>query len=323
MKKTWLLLILTVLFLTGCSEPGWNGYEKLDIPRSLRCEYFFSPNVGTDTIKTGTIVIGEFSQVTDFFNPWKRPIDRFEQIPDWKIQIVDMDAPRYSYRIKILDIECYSTDQIISPGRDWRFPVTSYHVQILRDESNDCEINKDAYITLNGAHMYPIYGYPRLAVGGEYLIADAYEPYLTCWRDYSADYAYKPSYLFEIHEIDGTEYLYPFDCDISTLDFKMEITDPEENAIYKQYRDWDILKVLNEYGYVNPTFDYKVKLTDFVEYRDTYNAKWNEDHKDSELVTDERKLSQIGILDSWTRIDVNPRNADNTGSVPRDEYCQR
>ena len=135
MKKIWLLLILTILFLTGCSEPGWNGYEKLDIPRSLRCEYFFSPDVGTDTIKTGTKVIGEFSQVTDFFNPWKRPIDRFEQIPDWKIQIVDMDAPRYSYRIKILDIECYSTDQIISPGRDWRFPVTSYHVQILTNKN--------------------------------------------------------------------------------------------------------------------------------------------------------------------------------------------
>ena len=46
-----------------------------------------------------------------------------------------MDAPRYSYRIKILDIECYSTDQIISPGRDWRFPVTSYHVQILTNKN--------------------------------------------------------------------------------------------------------------------------------------------------------------------------------------------
>ena len=318
MKNRFLWVMVSILLLTGCSEPGWNGYEKMDIPRSLRCEYFYSPDFDTDTTRTGTAKIGEFTQDVDFFHPLRKPIDWFAEISKESLFITDEDAERYCYRIKILDIECYSTDQFPSrPGREWRFPITSYHVQVLRDESNDREINQDAYITLNGAHMYPIYGYPRLAVGGEYLIADAYEPYLTCWRDYSADYAYKPSYLFEIHEIDGTEYLYPFDCDIRSLDFKIEITDPEENAMYKQYRDWDVLKVLEEYGYANPTFDYKVKLSEFVKYRDEYNRDWNEECKDAELMTDERFLPSIGIRDTWTRTDVNPRTV--SGNIPADQ----
>jgi hypothetical protein len=147
---------------------------------------------------------------------------------------------------------------------------------VLRDESNDAEIGSDAYVMdAWSSPVYAVYGYPRYHVGDEYLIADAYLPYLTEWRSLPADYAYVPFYIFEIHEIDGVEYLYPIRTDISSLDFKTEITNPAENQMYKADKDADVVRYLEEHNLKNPEFGYKVRLDDFIRYRNDYTAEWN------------------------------------------------
>lgn len=281
MKKIRLLLgiIIIALLFAGCGKTYWNGKEKIEIPRELRFDSFYSENFGTNTTATARSMDDTTlkEQIIDFYNPYRKNIDRDTEHPNWTPNgSPDEASPRYCYRIKILDIECYTTAKRLGVG--WRYPQTIFHVMVLKNESTGEEINKDAYIQGDtGSPQFIQYRFSRLAVGEEYLIADAYEPYLTEWRSLHDTYVYRPPYIFEIHEIDGTEYLYScrYD-DFTSLDIKIEITDPVEKQVYKDYKDWDIIEYLEENGLENPTFDYKLELNEFVEYRDEYNAEWNE-----------------------------------------------
>lgn len=273
-----LVIISIVSMCSGCQQSYWNNEEKIDIPRNLRFEYFYSKEFGTNTTATATAIddtTGE-NQVINFYTPYRKSIDRFLKHPGWypNSYYIDNNAPRYCYRIEILDIEFYTIQQSVQ--KPWKWPQTCYHVQVIRNESTGEEINKDAYIfDMDGSPQYYQYGYSRLAIGQEYLVVDAYLPYLTEWRNFQDDYAYRSPYLFEIHSIDGIEYLYSCKDDISSLEFKIEITDPTENQMYKDFKDWDIIHYLTEQNVDNPTFSYKVTLSEFIEYRNSYNKEWN------------------------------------------------
>ena len=213
--------------------------------------------------------------IIDLMHPFLKDIDYFTEHFKWfEHGPIDEEIPRYCYRIRILEVESYYE---VPSSIGWEgVPMTYYHVMVLTDETNQTKINKDAYLLDRySCPAYQVYGYPRYRVGDEYLIADAYLPYLTQWRQLPEDYGYSPYYSFEIEEIDGVEYLYPIRTDISSLDFKIEIADPAENRMYKDDKDADIVRYLAEKGMENPTFGYKVRLDDFVRYRSEYMAEWN------------------------------------------------
>lgn len=280
-----LAALLCLLLFCACSaekapEIGWNGQEVKEIPKELRFQSFWSPEFGEDTESSATAIddtTGKGRQV-DFFHPFKKSIDRLTEHPGWfpNGTLVERLAYRHSYRIRITEIEKYVTTRVRS-ATDTDWPKTVYHIEVLRDEESGEVIEQDAYlIDTYGAPTYYTWGFARPAVGEEYLLVDADPRLLLNWREYGEDYAYNPAYLFEIQKIDGTEYLYSMESTLDALDFKIEITDEEENRMYKDYKDWDILAALEETGYPCPTFDYKVELDEFVAYRAAYNREWNE-----------------------------------------------
>lgn len=317
MKKTAIILALLFLLscLSGCGETLWNGHEKIQIPRELRFDCFYSKHFGTNTTATATSIEGTTgeSQKINFYTTYRTSIDRFKKRPTWCTNLPDIDnnTPRYCYRVKILDIEYYSTTR--STMNPWKWPQTCYHIEVLKNESTGEEIGADACILFNeGSPQYVQYGYERLAVGEEYLIVDACTQFLTGWRDFESDYVYCPAYILEIQSIDGIEYLYACRDDITCLDFKIEITDPVENQVYKDYRDWDIIQYLEENNMENPTLDYKLRFDEFIEYRNEYNAEWNSEHSaelDSETVI-KYASRQPNFVEEEDKIYLNKRKFD-------------
>lgn len=248
--------------------------------------------------------------VIDFQHPFLKDIDWFTEHYKWfEHGPIDKEIPKYCYRIKILEIESYTEYPSVMSWAGQ--PMTMYHVMVLYDETNREKIGKDAYLLDRySCPAYQVYGYPRYRIGDEYLIADAYLPYLTEWRRLPEDYGYSPYYSFEIEKIDGVEYLYPIRTNISSLDFKIEITDPAENHMYKDDKDADIVWYLAEKGMENPTFGYKVRLDDFVQYRSEYMAEWNARTTENGLPAfdaDPKKL--IYMSDFGERVLVNPRKS--------------
>ncbi len=314
--KKLLLISAAILFTacSACSETGWNGEEVRKIPRELRFEYFYSAVFGTNTTQTATSFDGtaEDAQTTGFYKPYKRTLDRLKNHPDWYPNgyYIDSASPRHSYRIVVTDIEYYTTEQNVNTLQS---PETCFHVQVLENAVTGEQINRDAYILdTSGSPQYCQYGYSRLSVGQEYLIADACLPYLTEWRSFDDGYAYRAPYIFEIHEVDGVEYLYSCKDDVSTLDFKIEITDPAENAMYKDYRDWDIIDYMDKNGIENPTFGYKLRLDEFVKYRDDYNKDWNSAFEEEPGM--DEIIKNASSVSMWTpeedKIFLNKRDKD-------------
>lgn len=258
-------LSLFLCFVTSC------GARNSDIP--------FKGFVQTVAYnqETARVIDGSTGKETiiDLMHPFLKDIDYFAEHYEWyEHGVIDRELPKYCYRIRILEIESYF-EIPFSTGFDGD-PMTYYHVMVLYNETDGTKINKDAYLLDRySCPAYQVYGYPRYHIGDEYLIADAYLPYLTEWRQLPDNYGYSPYYSFEIHKINGVEYLYPIRTDISSLDFKIEITDPAENCMYKDDKDADTVRYLSENNMENPTFGYKVRLDDFVRYRSEYMAEWN------------------------------------------------
>ena len=262
--KRILILFLLGTILVSCSTKGAPSFKGF--ARTTAAGY-----------ETARVINGSTGKETilDFEHPTMVEIEYFEECLNWlEHGPVDNEIPKYCYRIQILEMESYYAVPYVTGS--YGNPKAIYHVMVLRDESNDTEIGKDAYVMHAwSSPVHAVYGYPRYHVGDEYLIADAYLPYLTEWRSLPVDYAYVPFYIFEIHEIDGVEYLYPIRTDISSLDFKMEITNPAENQMYKKDKDADVVRYLEEQNLKNPEFGYKVRLDDFIRYRTEYTAEWN------------------------------------------------
>ncbi len=271
MNRTRLLLIIVSFLMLGTLSCNKNNIvaERIKFKSFVQTTHY-----GKETAIIIDCSTGE-QEILDFCHPQIMNIDYFNKHFNWlEHGFVDQEIPKYCYRIRIDEIESYYSVPY-STGKNG-YPITCYKIIVINDESNGYSVNEDAYL-LDGwsSPEYSVYGYPRYHVGDEYLIVDAYLPYLTEWRSLPADYAYVPFYIFEIHEIDGVEYLYPIRTDISSLDFKMEISNPAENQMYKADKDADVVRYLEEHNLKNPEFGYKVRLDDFVRYRNDYTAEWN------------------------------------------------
>ena len=73
------------------------------------------------------------------------------------------------------------------------------------------------------------------------------------------------SLYMDIKEVDGEKYLYGYGIDISAFESAIEITNEEENQIYNEENHYKIIAYLNKIGKELPTFDYKIKMEDFLD----------------------------------------------------------
>ena len=115
-------------------------------------------------------------------------------------------------------------------------------------------------IWVMGNEKHQVYGQPLLEIGKEYVLYN-FNTHVEPEQTMTA------SYWFDIVENDGDEYLYPFYLDISEYPSSETINDIKENEIYKNGTNDDIIKYLRRHKITNPTFEYKIRLVDYIKER--------------------------------------------------------
>ena len=135
---------------------------------------------------------------------------------------------------------------------------TLYSFRVI-DNFGQGDIDSSILFTIwvNGNNFHQIYGQPMPEIGHEYVI---YNFIPTT----DPDVPLMASYWLDIKEQGGDEYLYPFYLDISDFSSAIKIDNEEENQIYKKGKHSYIIEYLRKNKISMPTFDYKIKLFDFL-----------------------------------------------------------
>ena len=143
--------------------------------------------------------------------------------------------------------------------RAYQYPYTVYQIQITDDYHGGEKLSGETVYTILfvGTPSEQMYRQPPLEIGREYVV-------LNLMANSPVERTFEASYWFDINTVDGEEYIYPYFLDCSGLESKIPITDSKENAVYKEGRHDEILKVLKKRKIENPTFDYKFKIKDFI-----------------------------------------------------------
>lgn len=131
--------------------------------------------------------------------------------------------------------------------------ATMYYVQLIdvygHDDFDPQKIYRLAY---RGKLDEQVYGKPPLEPGKEYL------KYLT--PDELENDFFQMSLIMPLADIDGVTYVYGYGIDMGRFACALEITDWEENQIYKVGKHDKIIAYLSSIKKELPTFDYKCEL---------------------------------------------------------------
>ena len=144
--------------------------------------------------------------------------------------------------------------------------ATLYYVQVVKVYGEASYDPSTLYcMAYKGTYENTLYGRPPLEIGKDYL--------------YLIDYLFSEVERFEKFEYmplvqmglmmpvvqDGDKtYVYGYGVDFGNLECAIEITDEEENQIYKVGKHDAIIAKLNEIGIRLPTFDYKCELEEML-----------------------------------------------------------
>ena len=120
-------------------------------------------------------------------------------------------------------------------------------------------------LAYKGTYENTLYGRPPLEIGKDYL-------YLTGQGFANVERMEKFEYMplmqmdpmMPIVQDGDKTYVYGYGVDFGNLDCAIEITDEEENQIYKVGKHDAIIAKLNEIGIRLPTFDYKCELEEML-----------------------------------------------------------
>lgn len=138
---------------------------------------------------------------------------------------------------------------------------TKYFFRVIDDFGQGfVDFSATYSIWVMGNEKHQVYGQPLLEIGKEYVLYN-FNTYVNPEQTMTA------SYWFDIVENDGEEYLYPFYLDISEYPSREKILDEKENVIYKDNNHKKIIKYLKQHNIKNPTFEYKIKLENFLKER--------------------------------------------------------
>ena len=178
-----------------------------------------------------------------------------------KIQTLStmLDGRDYLYRFVILDDDVERFPSDISMVIGLGVPSIKYRVKILDDYGADTGLVGHEFIITNLTHpQLQVYRMPRMLKNNEYLmISEGPSVFNSPSTPHGGVY-------FMIDDIDGTEYVYPYIVDCSSLDNAIEITDLEESMIYKHDTDWDVIEYIEEHDLDMPYFAAKFEIDDFV-----------------------------------------------------------
>lgn len=181
---------------------------------------------------------------------WKKSdITRF--FPDPKSQYVGVH-----YRVIGYDEEF----EIINKGSivsRWYVEIIDVYGEERYEEANQIDYDKICTVAMRGIPTSTLYGIPVPTIGEDYF------RYAPLSEVISGD-IWVALYM-DIEEVDGEKYLYGYGIDMSVFEGAIKITDAEENQVYNQENHYKIIAYLNKIGKSLPTFDYKIKMEDFLD----------------------------------------------------------
>ena len=181
---------------------------------------------------------------------WKKSdITRF--FPDPKSQYVGVH-----YRVIGYDEEF----EIINKGSivsRWYVEIIDVYGEERYEEANQIDYDKICTVAMRGIPTSTLYGIPVPTIGEDYF------RYAPLSEVISGD-IWVALYM-DIEEVDGEKYLYGYGIDMSVFEGAIKITDAEENQIYNEKNHYKITAYLNKIGKSLPTFDYKIKVEDFLD----------------------------------------------------------
>ena len=144
--------------------------------------------------------------------------------------------------------------------------ATLYYVQAVKVYGDATYDPSTIYsMAYKGTYENTLYGRPPLEIGKDYL-------YLIAPNCLSApgiaEFENMPilqmGLMMPLEQVGDKTYVYGYGVDFSGLECAIEITDEEENQIYKVGKHDAIIAKLNEIGIRLPTFDYKCELEEML-----------------------------------------------------------
>ena len=181
---------------------------------------------------------------------WKKSdITRF--FPDPKSQYVGVHYRVVGYDSSLED------DNPGSIASRWFIEIIDVYGEEKYAEADQIDYDKICTVAMRGIPTSTLYGIPVPTIGEDYF------RYAPLSEVISGD-IWVALYM-DIEEVDGEKYLYGYGIDMSVFEGAIKITDAEENQIYNEKNHYKITAYLNKIGKSLPTFDYKIKVEDFLD----------------------------------------------------------
>ena len=144
--------------------------------------------------------------------------------------------------------------------------ATLYYVQVVKVYGDATYDPSTIYsMAYKGTYENTLYGRPPLEIGKDYLyIIDPYYLSAPGMVEFENMPIVQMGLMMPIVQDGDKTYVYGYGVDFGNLECAIEITDEEENQIYKVGKHDAIIAKLKEIGVRLPTFDYKCELEEML-----------------------------------------------------------
>ena len=139
----------------------------------------------------------------------------------------------------------------------WFIEIIDIYGEEKYAEADQIDYDKIYTTAMRGIPTSTLYGIPVPTIGEDYF------RYAPLYEVISGDLWV--SLYMDVREVDGVQYLYGYNMDLSGFKGAIKITDAEENQVYNQENHYKIIAYLKSIGKSLPTFDYKITMEDFLD----------------------------------------------------------
>ena len=139
----------------------------------------------------------------------------------------------------------------------WFIEIIDIYGEEKYAEADQIDYDKIYTTAMRGIPTSTLYGIPVPTIGEDYF------RYAPLYEVISGDLWV--SLYMDVREVDGVKWLYGYNMDLSGFKGAVKITDHKENQVYNEENHYKIIAYLNKIGKSLPTFDYKIKMEDFLD----------------------------------------------------------
>lgn len=139
----------------------------------------------------------------------------------------------------------------------WFIEIIDIYGEEKYAEADQIDYDKIYTTAIRGIPTSTIYGIPVPTLGKDYF---RYAPL----SDVISGDLWVSLYM-DVREVDGVQYLYGYNMDLSGFKGAIKITDEDENQVYNEENHYKIIAYLKSIGKSLPTFDYKITMEDFLD----------------------------------------------------------